>query len=212
MGRLVNTQKQARMAFDPRALFGVTAAPVGVQSADLALSHRRFAAEAEVLHDARAGFSFVARQRHQVFHRSLRRDGTVAHRGLSVFGQQVHQGQAPADPAARATQPLAQLLLAQCVSDDELIEKPTIFERTATAYFIESMRHDECVGFRQRQQYGVDHVVRERARGAHAQIAVDQHEAVPLIIDGCDHADRTLLTVGGQARAHTRRSPSVANA
>jgi hypothetical protein len=35
---------------------------------------------------------------------------------------------------------------------------------------------------------------------------------VPLTIDGCDHADWTLLTVGGQARAHTRRSPGVANA
>jgi len=210
--RRVHAKKQAWVAFDPHAQRSVTAAPVEVQSADLALGHGRLAAEVEVLHDALAGLAFVARHRHQVLHRRLGRDETVTHRRLSYLGHQVHKGQTSTDPAARATQSLAELFLAQSMSDDEVVQKPSILECATAADLLEPMRHDERVGFGERQQHGFDHVACERTRRAHTQVAVDQHEAVPLALDRCNHGDRALLAVGGQARAHARRSPGVANA
>jgi hypothetical protein len=60
---------------------------------------------------------------------------------------------------------------------DELIEKPTVFERAAAAHFIESVRHDERVRFAQRQQHRRHEIQCQCSGGAHPQIAVDQHEA-----------------------------------
>jgi hypothetical protein len=97
-----NAQKQPRLSFYADALLDVAQAPVKIKPGDFALRHCRLALEVQVLHDALAGVAFVARQRHQKFHRGLRGHVAIAYRCLRQVRQQVHQGQAPANPTSRA--------------------------------------------------------------------------------------------------------------
>jgi hypothetical protein len=95
---------------------------------------------------------------------------------------------------------------------DQIVQQPTVFKRAAPADLFKSVRHDQSVGFSERQNHGFDYVARERTRCANTHVSVDEYKAMRASVALVDHADRTLLPICGQARAHASSATRILDA
>ncbi len=145
-----------------------------------------------------AGFTVLARDRHQDPLRHLRRDLALAHLLLDRLGQITEKRQAARDPARAQAQALGESFHAQILFPAQLAQQPGLLQRGERMRESLAPVHPQSFRGLQVQNRGLDDVRGEAGQRPQTLEAVDDHIASGLAVLGDDHQDRRLLALLGQ--------------
>jgi hypothetical protein len=140
------------------------------------------------------------RYRHQILHRQLCRDGSLAHLLLDGFRQQLHQRQAPRHPTHAAVEAARQLLQRVAQALLHLRQQPALFQRAFLRTEAQRPVQQQSFGGTHRPDGGFDRVPAQLLERRDTLMAVD-HQVTVAMVWGQDHHDGRLLTglsQGGQ--------------
>lgn len=118
---------------------------------------------------------------HQEFHGHMSRDGTTAHLLLHAFREQLHQGQAVRYPTHTAIKPAGQLLQAVAEALFEFDQQPAFFQSAVAFRPTQRAIQDQCFGFAQGPDHGLDRIAAELFQGRNALVTVNDQIAVGLV-------------------------------
>src|SRR5437660_276690 len=144
----------------------------------------------------KAGLLVGARQRNQILFRGMRHDFASTHTFLNRFRQFAHQGQAPADPTDRASEPTGQLFLGQLKSPVEFHEQPALLQRRFRFPGMPQPTHHQSFRLAALPAEATHGVAAETAQGTHPLVAIDHYKVFITIL--LHHHDRNLLADFGE--------------
>jgi hypothetical protein len=162
-----------------------------VQAADLA---RRESMGRDRVGELDTGLRLGARQRHEVLHRGMGHDPSLADVLLDRGRQRAHQVEAPRHPAHAAIEPPRQHVEREPVVLPQGPQEPALLEHAVGGLGLEQLPQDQRVGFAQVPLHGRDRVPVQTAETADAFVPVN-HDVRRRPVH--DH-DRHLLADVGQ--------------
>jgi len=156
------------------------------------------------LHETHTVGRVGARQRHEVLHRGMRDELTVAHVLLNRRGERAHQTQAPRHPADTPVEAPCQVLQRQPVILVQRAQQPALLKGAVGRIGVQELPKDQGLGLRHLPHDGGDGVALQPAEAADALVAVDHHIRRAC---GHDHDGHLLAGIGqrGQQVSFARR-------
>ncbi len=140
-----------------------------------------------------------ARHRHQILHRQLRRQLTLAYLLLDRCRQHFHQPQAPRYPSRAAVEAPPQLFQRVTKALLHLRQQPALFQRALLWTEAHRPLQQQRFGFAHRPHRSVDRVPAQLLERGDALVAVD-HQVAVAALRREDHDDGRLLATVSQRR------------
>jgi hypothetical protein len=140
-----------------------------------------------------------ARQRHEVLHRRVRDNVSIADVLLDGVGQRAHETEAPRHPAHAPIEPPRQDVQRQRMIIVQSVQQPRLLKRALGGVGLQQMPKDQRVAFPHVPAHRGDGVAVQPAQAADAFVAIHHHVER---ISGHDH-DRHLLAGVGERSQQT---------
>jgi hypothetical protein len=145
---------------------------------------------------ARAVVDVDSRHRHQILHRHLRREFSIAYLLLDRFRQQLYQRQPPRHPTGAAVEAARQFVERIAEAMLHLRQQPTLFERAFLRAEVQRPRQQQGFGLAHRPDRGFHRIPAQLFQRGHAFVAIDHQVTVRRW--GGHHDDGCLLPAVGQ--------------
>jgi len=139
-----------------------------------------------------------ARQRHEHLHGGVGGKLAAAHKVLDWFGQPLHQGKAPGEPAHRVAAAPGQIAQRKPVGSMDLLDEPPLLQGRAGPGEIEPVGEQERLGLGQVQEQSLHDLPSKGLDRLDPTVPVDQHEERLLT----DDEHRGLLVSLRDRRRH----------